>query len=225
MPNLFICYASRSAAECPSSAPVAVQFGVVVGAGEGDDVDRCADPGGFQDVAGAVDGAEVDGDVAGEADDVPGLPLLPGDWGAGPYVGQAERVESGGQAGGDRGGRGCDGAAGHGRCDVGVVGDGDVRAGGRHRSAAAVGVGFAAAGGAEVLEEQVEEVAVAVGGAGVPGAGVGGQRRGVGLIRRVVVQRGGGLVGDGDWCSPATTFGDVPQNGDGLAGPASTTTG
>src|SRR5664279_5004221 len=79
MPNLFICYASRSAAECPSSAPVAVQFGVVVGAGEGDDVDRCADPGGFQDVAGAVDGAEVDGDVAGEADDVAGLSLVPRD--------------------------------------------------------------------------------------------------------------------------------------------------
>ena len=46
---------------------------VVVGSGERDDVDGCADPGGFEDVPLAVDGAEVDRDVSGEADDVAGL--------------------------------------------------------------------------------------------------------------------------------------------------------
>ena len=51
-----------------------MQLGVVVGAGEWYDVDRCADPGGFQDVAGAVDGAEVDGDVAGKPTMSPGCP-------------------------------------------------------------------------------------------------------------------------------------------------------
>ena len=47
-----------------------MELRVVVGAGQRYDVDGGADPGGFQDVAGAVDGAEVDRDVAGETDDV-----------------------------------------------------------------------------------------------------------------------------------------------------------
>lgn len=55
----------------------------MVGAGERDDVDGCADPGRLEDVPGSVDGAEVDGHVEGEADDVPRLPLVPGDAGAG----------------------------------------------------------------------------------------------------------------------------------------------
>src|SRR5664279_1309077 len=92
--NLFIKEASRSAA---GSAPVAVQFRVEVGAGDGNDVDRCSDPGGFEDVAGAVDGAEVDGDVAGEADDVTGLPLLPGHGRAGGSL--AGGVVRGGETG------------------------------------------------------------------------------------------------------------------------------
>jgi hypothetical protein len=53
------------------SGPVAVKLVVVVvTSGEWYDVDRCSDPGGFQDVSLAIDGAEVDGHVAGEPDDV-----------------------------------------------------------------------------------------------------------------------------------------------------------
>ena len=51
---------------------VAEHHRVVVGSGQRHDVDRGADPGGFQDVGGAVVGAEVDRDMAGEADDVAG---------------------------------------------------------------------------------------------------------------------------------------------------------
>src|SRR5664279_3188643 len=68
---------SRSRRVC--GCPVAVELVVVVGAGEWDDVDGCADPGRFEDVPLAVDGAEVDRDVAGEADDVAGLSLVPRD--------------------------------------------------------------------------------------------------------------------------------------------------
>ena len=59
------------------SGPVPPQDGVPVGAGQRDDVDGDADPGGFEDVRVSADGPEVDRDVAGEADDVAGLTLVP----------------------------------------------------------------------------------------------------------------------------------------------------
>ena len=48
--------------------------------GDWDDVDGGADPGGFEDVPGAIDRAEIDGHVAGEAYDVPRLALFPRAW-------------------------------------------------------------------------------------------------------------------------------------------------
>src|SRR5664279_899872 len=229
--------------------PVAVELVVVVGAGERDDVDGCADPGGFEDVPLAVDGAEVDRDVSGEADDVAGLSLVPrdgdaaGSLGAGvvggleaclghdvagetgaveadlrsagvvvaaaaaapvvgsgaaataaPHVRHAEDGEPCGKSLGYGGRGGFDGLAGQCWGDVGVVGDGDVRAvrGDGDRG------GFAAAGGAEVFGEQPEEVPVAVGTALVSFAGVGGEAGRVGLVRRVGVKGCGGPVLDGD---------------------------
>src|SRR5664280_2874336 len=238
---------SRSRRVC--GCPVAVELVVVVGAGERDGVDGCADPGRFEDVPLPGDGAEVDRDVAGEADDVAGLSLVPRDGdaagalgagvvggveaclghdvggetgaveadlrsagvvvaaaaaasvvGAGaaasaaPDVGHAEDGESGGESFRDGWGGGFDGRAGQGWGDVGVVGDGDV---GAVRGDGDRG-GFAAAGGAEVFGEQAEEVAVAVGAAGVAFAGVGGEAGRVGLVRGVGVQGCGGSVLDGD---------------------------
>src|SRR5664280_859097 len=215
---------SRSRRVC--GCPVAVELVVVVGAGERDDVDGCADPGRFEDVPLAVVGAEVDRDVSGESDDVAGLSLVPRDGdaagalgagvvrgveaclghdvggetgaveadlrsagvvvaaatsasvvGAGtgatatPHVGHAEYGEPGGETFRDGGLGSFDGLAGQGWGDVGVVGDGDVRA----VRGDGDGGGFATAGGAEVFGEQAEEIAVAVGTAGVSFAGVGGE--------------------------------------------------
>jgi hypothetical protein len=58
--------------------PIPIHIGVVVVAGEWHHVDWDADLAGFEDVC-AVDAAEVEGDVPGEADEVTGLSLIPGD--------------------------------------------------------------------------------------------------------------------------------------------------
>jgi hypothetical protein len=49
-----------------------VQLRIVIAPGERDDVDRCADPGSFENVRGSVDFAEIDRHVAREADEVAG---------------------------------------------------------------------------------------------------------------------------------------------------------
>src|SRR6478609_2106472 len=54
------------------SGPVPPQDGVPVGAGQRDHVDGDAHPGGFEDVGRSADQPEVDGDVAGEPDEVAG---------------------------------------------------------------------------------------------------------------------------------------------------------
>src|SRR6478672_6701493 len=55
-----------------SSGPVPVQLRIVIAPGERDDVDGCADPGSFENVRVSVDFAQIDRDVAREADDVAG---------------------------------------------------------------------------------------------------------------------------------------------------------
>src|SRR5689334_9522824 len=62
-----------------TSTPVPVQLRVVIAPGERNDVDRCADPGGFENVRGSVDVAQVDRDVARESDNVAGKALVPAD--------------------------------------------------------------------------------------------------------------------------------------------------
>ena len=59
-----------------------MQLRIVIAPGERDDVDRCADPGSFENVRGSVDFAQIDRDVARESDDVAGLTLIPGYRGA-----------------------------------------------------------------------------------------------------------------------------------------------
>lgn len=54
-----------------------MELAVVVASGERDNVDGSADPGGFQDVPLAVDGAEVNRDMTREVDEITWFAQVP----------------------------------------------------------------------------------------------------------------------------------------------------